>query len=148
MQSGGGGYRSTQYPDLGGWKRAGSEITTALGPPASQVARTGGVAAVVSAMINCPDDAGLQHFGCWALANLAFQSNPAASATTASNDPGASTSRRLLGSRELAELAAETREAARAQGAVEVCKMALSKFPRHPGVVEKGRLALGKLTAT
>jgi len=80
------------------------------------VSLAGGGAALVAAMVNCPDDPSVQHFGCWALANLAWQGSGAASA-------------RQVG----------------AQGAAEVCRAAARRFPRHAGVVEKAHLALERL---
>jgi hypothetical protein len=121
-------------------------------------------------MVNHPSDASLQHFGCWAIANLAIgrtgaleaaaaaAAAAAATATTTSEVGGkgefssssSSSSSSGLG---LAAVRSRARETAAAvalkgrQGAVEVCKAALRRFPRHPGIAEKSRLALEKLQA-
>jgi len=39
------------------------------------VAKAGGTKAVISAMHNHTSRAGLQHYGCWAMANIAIISN-------------------------------------------------------------------------
>ena len=42
---------------------------------AADITRKGGVSAIIAAMTNCSDDASVQHFGCWSLANLAWDLN-------------------------------------------------------------------------
>ena len=81
---------------------------------AGDVARKGGVKAIVAAMVNFTADPSVQHFGCWALANITWAHE-------------------------------KVRTTAKNEGAAEVIAAAINRFPRHAGIVEKGRLALTQL---
>ena len=55
------------FADPGLWRRLALADTVAL-----QIAIDGGVAAVVAAMEACSDSQEVQVYGCWALANIAW----------------------------------------------------------------------------
>jgi len=82
---------------------------------AQEILDNGGVESIVGAMVNLSGDTSVQHFGCWALANLA-------QGCACSN---AAAIRRF-----------------RMLGAIEVLKSAVKRFPNHPEISQRGVLAL------
>lgn len=83
------------------------------------IAQRGGIGAVLAAMLNCPDDADVQHYGSWALLNLVMTTH---------------------GSKN-----APLHEFARQEGVVEVVEAAMACFPEHEGIQDKCQSILERM---